>query len=87
MRTGVTAILPRGKALERSGVRRLVLAQRQRRDDRHDVDRGRPAFSKGPVLITNTHSVGTVRDAAIAWAVAKHGKLLQPWALPVVAET
>ena len=40
VRTGVTAILPRGKDSTRPGLRRLVLAQRQRRDDRHDLDRG-----------------------------------------------
>jgi L-aminopeptidase/D-esterase-like protein len=38
------------------------------------------------VFITNTHSVGVVRDAAIAWSV-KHQKMFQPWSLPVVAET
>jgi L-aminopeptidase/D-esterase-like protein len=38
------------------------------------------------VFITNTHSVGTVRDASIAWGL-KHGAQLQPWSLPVVAET
>jgi L-aminopeptidase/D-esterase-like protein len=38
------------------------------------------------VLITNTHSVGVVRDAAIAWSL-KHQKMFQPWSLPVVAET
>jgi hypothetical protein len=27
---------------------------------------------------TNTHSVGTVRDASIAWGL-KHGARLQPW--------
>jgi L-aminopeptidase/D-esterase-like protein len=46
-------------------------------------------FLEGPVMITNTHSVGVVRDAVIQWRVA-HG---QPdptgywWSLPVVAET
>ena len=40
VRTGVTAILPRGHdTLDRPGVRGLVRAQRQRRDDRHGVDR------------------------------------------------
>jgi L-aminopeptidase/D-esterase-like protein len=43
-------------------------------------------FMEGPVFITNTHSVGVVRDAAIAWSV-KQGTLFQPWSLPVVAET
>jgi D-aminopeptidase len=44
----------------------------------------------GPVLITNTHSVGTVRDSFIKWQVARARKLgSEPgdWSLPVVAET
>ena len=48
------------------------------------IDEG--GFMEGPVFITNTHSVGVVRDAAIAWSV-KHEKTFQPWSLPVVAET
>jgi L-aminopeptidase/D-esterase-like protein len=46
-------------------------------------------FLEGPVMITNTHSVGVVRDATIAWRVAQGGP--DPtgflWSLPVVAET
>ena len=84
MRTGVTVILPRGKA-SADPVFGVVLAERQRRDDRHDLDRG-SGFLEGPILITNTHSVGVVRDAIIAVAVAATAAL-QPWSLPVVAET
>ncbi|HEY7498694.1 MAG TPA: P1 family peptidase [Vicinamibacterales bacterium] len=40
---------------------------------------------EGPVAITNTHSVGVVRDAILAWQVSRPN--LQPWGLPVVAET
>ena len=43
-------------------------------------------FLEGPIGLTNTHSVGVVRDAIIAWQV-KHKIQYQPWALPVVAET
>jgi L-aminopeptidase/D-esterase-like protein len=43
-------------------------------------------FLEGPVLITNTHSVGLVRDAVIGWQT-RTGNLFQPWSLPVVAET
>lgn len=43
-------------------------------------------FLEGPISITNTHSVGTVRDAIIAWQVER-GTAFQPWSLPVVAET
>ena len=40
---------------------------------------------EGPIAITNTHSVGVVRDAILRWQVSRPG--LQPWGLPVVAET
>jgi L-aminopeptidase/D-esterase-like protein len=41
----------------------------------------------GPVMITNTHSVGVVRDAVIAWSLARyHIDLDDYWSLPVVAE-
>jgi L-aminopeptidase/D-esterase-like protein len=46
-------------------------------------------FLDGPVMITNTHSVGVVRDAVIAWRV-KHAPPDDEgywWSLPVVAET
>ena len=46
-------------------------------------------FLEGPVMITNTHSVGVVRDAVIAWRVA-HGPADATdswWSTPVVAET
>src|SRR3990167_6565142 len=39
----------------------------------------------GPVMITNTHSVGVVQSATVEWAV-KRGKAFA-WSLPVVAET
>jgi D-aminopeptidase len=42
-------------------------------------------FLEGPIGITNTHSVGIVRDAILRWQAKRPG--LQPWGLPVVAET
>ena len=85
VRTGVTAIMPRGKAstdpvmagwfsLNGNGEMTGTTWVRE------------SGFLEGPVFITNTHSVGTVRDASIAWGL-KHGAQLQPWSLPVVAET
>jgi L-aminopeptidase/D-esterase-like protein len=41
---------------------------------------------EGPIGITNTHSVGVVRDSTIKWEL-DHKMSRQPWALPVVAET
>ena len=43
-------------------------------------------FLEGPISITNTHSVGIVRDAIIKWQVDAD-TAFQPWSLPVVAET
>ena len=43
-------------------------------------------FLEGPIAITNTHSVGVVRDAIIRWQM-ENGTGFQPWSLPVVAET
>ncbi|MEM8547693.1 MAG: P1 family peptidase, partial [Pseudomonadota bacterium] len=40
----------------------------------------------GPVMITNTHSVGVVRDAVTEWSLLKTGGQFA-WSLPVVAET
>src|SRR5918992_581542 len=40
---------------------------------------------EGPVAITNTHSVGVVRDAILQWQGSRPN--MQPWGLPVVAET
>ncbi len=46
-------------------------------------------FLEGPVMITNTHSVGVVRDAVIQWRVQHSGEPSDKvwWGLPVVAET
>ncbi len=43
-------------------------------------------FLEGPVAITNTHSVGIVRDTIIDWQL-KHEAIFQRWSCPVVAET
>ena len=85
VRTGVTAILPRGR---HSGD--PVMAGWFSLNGNGEMTGTtwieEAGFLEGPVFITNTHSVGVVRDAAIAWSV-KHNKLFQPWSLPVVAET
>src|SRR5438067_1347854 len=88
VRTGVTAVLPRGK-----GSRGAVFAAWFTENGNGEMtgttwveDSG---FLDGPVMITNTHSVGIVRDAVIAWKV-KHGHPDMEgywWSLPVVAET
>ncbi len=85
VRTGVTAILPRGKA-SNDPVMAGWFALNGNGEMTGTTWIRESGFLEGPVFITNTHSVGTVRDASIAWAV-KHGATHQPWSLPVVAET
>jgi len=43
-------------------------------------------FLEGPIGITNTHSVGTVRDTIIQWQV-EQDKIFQGWSCPLVTET
>jgi D-aminopeptidase len=88
VRTGVTAILPRGKNSKDS-----VFAGWFTLNGNGEMTGTtwleESGFLDGPVMITNTHSVGVVRDATIAWKV-KQGKPDQEgywWSLPVVAET
>ena len=67
VRTGVTIVdAARGRRLGRARVRRLPPAQRQRRAHRASSGSARPGLLGGPVAITNTHSVGVVRDALVA---------------------
>jgi len=88
VRTGVTAILPRGHNFMDA-----VFAGWFTMNGNGEMtgttwveDSG---FLEGPVMTTNTHSVGVVRDAVIAWRV-KHAPPDEEgywWSLPVVAET
>jgi L-aminopeptidase/D-esterase-like protein len=85
VRTGVTAVLPRGRASTDPVMAGwFSLNGNGEMTGTTWVKEG--GFLEGPVYITNTHSVGVVRDAAIAWGL-KHGATPQPWSLPVVAET
>jgi L-aminopeptidase/D-esterase-like protein len=85
VRTGVTAVLPRGK-----GSADPVFAAWFSLNGNGEMTGTtwieESGFLEGPVMITNTHSVGVVRDAVVAWR-NKHGFANQPWSLPVVAET
>jgi L-aminopeptidase/D-esterase-like protein len=85
VRTGVTAVLPRGKA-STDPVMAGWFSMNGNGEMTGTTWIKEGGFLEGPVFITNTHSVGVVRDASIAWGL-KHGAQLQPWSLPVVAET
>ncbi|MGA2396632.1 MAG: P1 family peptidase [Steroidobacteraceae bacterium] len=89
VRTGVTAILPRGPGSILDPVFAAWFAQNGNGEMTGTTWMEESGFLDGPVMITNTHSVGVVRDAVIQWRVA-HGKPGPDddwWSLPVVAET
>ena len=89
IRTGVTAILPRGKSDE-TPVFAGYFAQNGNGEMTGTAWVEESGFAEGPVLITNTHSVGTVRDAVIKWQVARNTQkhlFNTLWSLPIVAET
>lgn len=84
VRTGVTAIIPRGKDSTAP-----VYAAWETSNAAGEMtgtiwleERG---YLDGPIMITNTHSVGVVRDAVVGWIVDK--KWPGSWFTPLVAET
>src|SRR5215204_3713989 len=86
VRTGVTAVLPRGKdSTDQVFAAWFTLNGNGEMTGTTWIEES--GFLEGPVMITNTHSVGVVRDAVIAWQMKRQGKTFQPWSLPVVAET
>lgn len=85
VRTGVTAVLPRGKSFK-DPVFAGFFSQNGNGEMTGIHWAKESGFVEGPIMITNTHSVGTVRDAVIEWEM-KHGATQYPWSLPVVAET
>jgi L-aminopeptidase/D-esterase-like protein len=88
VRTGVTAVLPRGKESKDAvfGAWFTLNGNGEMTGTTWLEDSG---FVDGPVMITNTHSVGVVRDAVIAWKVKRGEPDMEGywWSLPVVAET
>ncbi|MFQ5629129.1 MAG: P1 family peptidase [bacterium] len=89
VRTGVTAILPRGKKNDPVFAGWYTLNGNGEMTGTTWVEES--GFLEGPVMITNTHSVGVVRDAVVEWQYKN--KLYDAifadifWSLPVVAET
>jgi len=84
VRTGVTVVHPRGKDSVEGvfGGWFTLNASGEMTGTTWLQERG---LIEGPIGITNTHSVGVVRDAAVAWMVQKGWSA--DWHAPVVAET
>src|SRR5437667_4355747 len=89
VRTGVTAIIPRGHDSLNDPVYAGVFSLNGNGEMTGTAWLEESGFLEGPVVITNTHSVGVARDAMIAWRI-QHGAADNTgywWSLPVVAET
>jgi D-aminopeptidase len=89
VRTGVTAVLPRGKDSMNIPAFAGWWSLNGNGEMTGTTWVEESGFLEGPVMITNTHSVGVVRDAVIQWRVS-HGAADASgywWSLPVVAET
>ena len=85
VRTGVTVIHPRGRQVHDpvfAGT--FAFNANGEMSGAGWVEEG--GFLEGPVAITNTHSVGIVRDTIIEWQAAQ-GVMFQKWSLPLVTET
>lgn len=87
VRTGVTAILPRGRA----GVATPVFAGCFSLNGNGELtgthwveESGR---CEGPITITNTHSCGVARDATLRWLLRHVPDAVPAWGLPVAGET
>jgi D-aminopeptidase len=88
VRTGVTAIHPRGKD-SKDAVFAAWFTLNGNGEMTGTTWVEDSGFLDGPIMITNTHSVGVVRDAVIAWKVKQGSPDVEGywWSLPVVAET
>ena len=85
VRTGVTAIWPRGPELWTDAVFAGIHSFNGNGEMTGWAWIAEQGLLASPICITNTHSVGVVRDAICTLAV--RDKVAMPWLLPVVAET
>jgi L-aminopeptidase/D-esterase-like protein len=85
VRTGVTAILPLGRKRVSSVVGGYAVGNGNG-EMTGTIWVEESGLVTTPILITNTHSVGVVRDAVIDWMI-RNGATEELWGLPIVAET
>jgi D-aminopeptidase len=89
VRTGVTAVFPRGRKTIEQPVFAGSFAVNANGEMTGLAWIEESGFLETPVMITNTHSVGAVHQATIEWRVAQAGPDASGyfWSLPVVGET
>jgi D-aminopeptidase len=87
VRTGVTAIHPRGRSGTPDPVQAGFFSFNGNGEMTGTILIEETGFLSTPILITNTHSVGMAHAGADMWLAARHPALAKLWVLPVVAET
>jgi len=87
VRTGVTAIHPRGREGTADPVQAGWFAFNGNGEMTGTTLIEETGLLSAPILITNTHSVGAAHSGAVRWLVQRHPELAKLWVLPVVAET
>jgi len=87
VRTGVTAIHPRGPAGTADPVAADFHSQNGNGEMTGVAWINESGTFNGPVAITNTHAVGVAHAGIIAWTVKHHPAVAEVWLLPVAAET
>jgi D-aminopeptidase len=90
IRTGVTAILPRGHSAEPLALRagHFSLNGNGEMTGTHWIEDS--GHYLGPILITNTHAIGACHEGAVRWMIETYRDYFRnehAWAMPVVAET
>ena len=90
IRTGVTAIIPRGDTNEPMPVwaGQYALNGNGEMTGTHWINDA--GYFIGPICITNTHSIGMVHHGATRWIINQFADFFEQehaWAMPVVAET
>jgi len=84
VRTGVTVVHPRGKT-SNDAVFGAWFTLNGNGEMTGTTWLQESGILEGPIAITNTHSVGVAHGAILQWQVSRPG--MQPWGLPIVAET
>ena len=90
VRTGVTAVLPRGKQNRPKPVwaGHYNLNGNGEMTGTHWINEA--GYFISPICITNTHSVGMVHHATVSWMIEQYPETFQDdhaWPMPVIAET
>lgn len=87
VRTGVTAIHPRGRAEPGDPYAAGFHSQNGNGEMTGVSWIEESGTAAGPIAITNTHAVGLVHGGVVAWTARHHPGVAGAWMLPVVAET